>query len=195
MLNYINPNDDCSVPVAVGTPIADLLDGLDANALRALVHRLIDAKPTLADIIDDLCGPGSAITATGNAAVPSVPLRRIDRPAASPAPARIRTESRRSVHLVHRPRPTPPKTARNPVTHLFNKPYISTLFIKHGCGNPPGDQGTAAPTAIRHSSGRGRAPKTQADKATAHPPFQSTSTFVATINHARHATIGETLSG
>ena len=57
MLNCINPDDDCSVPVAVGTPIADLLDGLDANALRALVHRLIDANPALADIIDDLCGP------------------------------------------------------------------------------------------------------------------------------------------
>ena len=61
-----------------------------------------------------------------------VPLRRIDRSAASPAPARIRTESRHSVHPVHRPRPTPPKIARNSVTHLLDKPYIRTLLSNTG---------------------------------------------------------------
>ena len=55
MLTYINPDDDHSIPIATATPIADLLAGLDAVALRALVHRLIDAEPRLVDIVDGFC--------------------------------------------------------------------------------------------------------------------------------------------
>ena len=121
------------------------------------------------------CAARSAITSTGNAAVPSVPLRRIDRPAASPAPARIRTESRRSVHPAHRPRPTPPKIARNPVTHLLDKPHISTLLSNMDSATRPATRRTAAPTAIRHSPGRGRAPGTKTDTAIAYSNPKSTS--------------------
>lgn len=56
MLTYINPDDGHSVPIAIATPIDDLLAGLDAAALRALVHRLIDADPALAEVVDDFCG-------------------------------------------------------------------------------------------------------------------------------------------
>ena len=57
LLTYINPDDGHSVPIATATPIADLLAGLDAPALRTLVHRLIAADPALADIVDEFCNP------------------------------------------------------------------------------------------------------------------------------------------
>ena len=45
-----------SVPIDAKPPLADLLDGLDANALRALVHRLVEAAPALAEVVDEFCG-------------------------------------------------------------------------------------------------------------------------------------------
>ena len=45
-------DDSSSVPIVIRAPIADLLAGLDADALRALVHQLIEADPALADIVD-----------------------------------------------------------------------------------------------------------------------------------------------
>ena len=88
----------------------------------------------------------------------SVPLRRIDRSAASPAPARIRTESRRSVHPVHRPRPTPPKIARNQVTHLLDKPYIRTLLSNTGAAtrSATGEQLSRPPSATAPARTRTR---------------------------------------
>ena len=44
-----------TIPIANAAPIADLLDGLDATTLRALVHRLIEAEPALVDIVDEFC--------------------------------------------------------------------------------------------------------------------------------------------
>lgn len=55
MLTYINPDDGHSVPIATAAPIDDLLDNLDAPALRTLVHRLLDAAPALAEVIDEFC--------------------------------------------------------------------------------------------------------------------------------------------
>ena len=48
-------DDDSPVPIEAKPPIADLLGGMDANALRALIHRLVEADPALADIVDDFC--------------------------------------------------------------------------------------------------------------------------------------------
>ena len=39
------------------TPVDDLLAGLDAAALRTLIHRLLDADPALVDIVDAFCAP------------------------------------------------------------------------------------------------------------------------------------------
>ena len=41
------------------TPVDNLLAALDANALRALIHQLLDADPSLVDIIDAFCAPGN----------------------------------------------------------------------------------------------------------------------------------------
>ena len=46
-----------------------------------------------------------------------------------------------------------------------------------------GDQGTAAPTAIRPSPGRGRAPQAQADTSNAHPPDPIRSSLSASRHH------------
>ena len=43
--------------IPVLTPVDDLLAGLDAAALRTLIHRLLDADPTLVDIVDAFCAP------------------------------------------------------------------------------------------------------------------------------------------
>ena len=49
-------DDSGSVPIDTKPPIADLLDGLDVNGLRALVHRLVEAAPALAEVVDEFCG-------------------------------------------------------------------------------------------------------------------------------------------
>ena len=51
-------HDDGSGFVATATPIADLLKALDAKALRALVHRLVDAAPSLVEVVDEFCADG-----------------------------------------------------------------------------------------------------------------------------------------
>ena len=48
-------NDDSPIPAVVKPPVADLLGRLDANALRALVCRLLDADPALVDLVDESC--------------------------------------------------------------------------------------------------------------------------------------------
>ena len=52
----IGDDDDRSVPVVSKAPVAQLVDGLDAPALRVLVRRLVDACPALADAVDEFCG-------------------------------------------------------------------------------------------------------------------------------------------
>ena len=49
-------DDDPPIPIATKTPVAELVDGLDALALRVLVQRLVDACPALADTVDEFCG-------------------------------------------------------------------------------------------------------------------------------------------
>ena len=49
-------DDSGSVPIDTKPPIADLLDGLGANELRALVHRLVEAAPALVEVVDEFCG-------------------------------------------------------------------------------------------------------------------------------------------
>ena len=49
-------DDDPSIPVASKTAVAELVDGLDAPTLRALVQRLVEACPSLADAVDEFCG-------------------------------------------------------------------------------------------------------------------------------------------
>lgn len=44
------------IPVASKAPVAQLVDGLEAPALRVLVQRLVDACPAPADAVDELCG-------------------------------------------------------------------------------------------------------------------------------------------
>ncbi len=48
-------NDDSPVPVAVKPPVADLLNQLDADELRALVRVLVEDAPSLLDIVDAFC--------------------------------------------------------------------------------------------------------------------------------------------
>ena len=48
-------DDNGSVPIAVKPPVADLLAGLDADELRALVHLLVEAAPSLLDLVDAYC--------------------------------------------------------------------------------------------------------------------------------------------
>lgn len=50
-------NPAAASAVNTAAPIDDLLAGLDAAALRTLVHRLLDADPTLVDILDEFCNP------------------------------------------------------------------------------------------------------------------------------------------
>ena len=49
-------DDDSPIPIDVKPPIADLLDPLDAESLRALIHQLVEANPALAEVVDDFCG-------------------------------------------------------------------------------------------------------------------------------------------
>ncbi len=49
-------DDDPPIPVASKAPVAELVDGLEAPALRVLVQRLVDACPALADTVDEFCG-------------------------------------------------------------------------------------------------------------------------------------------
>ena len=48
-------DEDPPVPVDTAPPLADLLDNPDAPALRALVHRLVEAAPALVEVVDDFC--------------------------------------------------------------------------------------------------------------------------------------------
>ena len=48
-------DEDPPVPVDTAPPLADLLDNLDAPALRALVHRLVEDAPALVEVVDDFC--------------------------------------------------------------------------------------------------------------------------------------------
>ena len=48
-------DDNSPIPVAVKPPVADLLAGLDADELRALVHVLVEAAPSLLDVVDAFC--------------------------------------------------------------------------------------------------------------------------------------------
>jgi hypothetical protein len=52
-------HDDGSGFVATATPIADLLEALDAKALRALVHRLVNAAPSLVEVVDEFRPDGA----------------------------------------------------------------------------------------------------------------------------------------
>ena len=52
-----NGNDDVPpIPVASKAPVAELVDRLEAPALRVLVQRLVDDCPALADTVDGFCG-------------------------------------------------------------------------------------------------------------------------------------------
>ena len=53
LLTFID--DDISAPVVVKPPVADLLDELDADELRGLVRMLVEAAPSLLDIVDAFC--------------------------------------------------------------------------------------------------------------------------------------------
>lgn len=48
-------DDNRPIPIVVKPPVADLLDGLDAHELRALVRVLVEAAPSLLDIVDAFC--------------------------------------------------------------------------------------------------------------------------------------------
>ena len=48
-------DDNSPIPIAVKPPVADLLDGLDADELRALVRVLVETAPSLLDIVDAFC--------------------------------------------------------------------------------------------------------------------------------------------
>lgn len=48
-------DDSSPVSVAVKPPVADLLDELDADELRGLVRVLVEAAPSLLDIVDAFC--------------------------------------------------------------------------------------------------------------------------------------------
>lgn len=48
-------DENSRVPIATKPPVADLIADLDANALRELVCRLVEAAPTLVDIVDEFC--------------------------------------------------------------------------------------------------------------------------------------------
>ncbi len=48
-------DDNSPIPVVVKPPVADLLDELDAAALRGLAYRLVAAAPTLLEIVDEFC--------------------------------------------------------------------------------------------------------------------------------------------
>ena len=49
-------DDDLPIPIETKPPIADLLGGLDANELRALVHLLVEAAPELVEVVVAFCG-------------------------------------------------------------------------------------------------------------------------------------------
>ena len=47
--------DSSSVPIDTKPLGSRVAAGLDADALRALVHHLIEADPVLVDIVDEFC--------------------------------------------------------------------------------------------------------------------------------------------
>ena len=49
-------DDEPPIPIAAGPPVAQLLDELDAAALRVLIQRLIQTCPALMDTVDEFCG-------------------------------------------------------------------------------------------------------------------------------------------
>ena len=49
-------DDDPTIPVASKPPVGELVAGLDAPDLRALVQRLIETCPTVMDTVDEFCG-------------------------------------------------------------------------------------------------------------------------------------------
>ncbi len=49
-------DDDPPIPIESKAPVAQLVDGLEAPALRVLVQRLVDDCPALADAVDEFCG-------------------------------------------------------------------------------------------------------------------------------------------
>ena len=48
-------DDNSPIPVVVKPPVSDLLDDLDPDELRALVRVLVEAAPSLLDIVDAFC--------------------------------------------------------------------------------------------------------------------------------------------
>ena len=52
-------DDDSPISIDVKSPIADLLDPLDAESLRALIHQLVEDNPALAEVVDEFCGTES----------------------------------------------------------------------------------------------------------------------------------------
>ncbi len=48
-------DDNSPIPVAVEPPVSDLLDELDADELRGLIRVLVEAAPSLLDIVDAFC--------------------------------------------------------------------------------------------------------------------------------------------
>ena len=51
--------DEPPIPIASLPPVSDLINVLDAAALRALLERLIDTRPPLIDTVDEVCGVAS----------------------------------------------------------------------------------------------------------------------------------------
>ena len=49
-------DDDPPIPIAAKPPVADLVEGLDAPALRAMIQRLVETCPALMDTVDEFCG-------------------------------------------------------------------------------------------------------------------------------------------
>lgn len=58
-VTFVGSDDDSPIPIGVKSPIADLLDPLDAESLRALIHQLVEANPALAEVVDEFCGTES----------------------------------------------------------------------------------------------------------------------------------------
>ena len=48
-------DDDSPVPISTKPPVSDLIAGMNAAELRALVQRLVAAAPTLAEVVDEFC--------------------------------------------------------------------------------------------------------------------------------------------
>ena len=48
-------DDDSPVPISTKPPVADLIADMNVVALRALVQRLVEAAPALAEVVDEFC--------------------------------------------------------------------------------------------------------------------------------------------